>query len=196
METKGGHPAQFIQNPQTSPLLAAWFEVNQLKQLYRQGWLKRGVEPAQCESVAEHSFGVAMLTMWLVDAYYPELDALKAMRMALIHDLGEVYVGDITPSHKIEKSVKLERERAAVEKVLGKLPNGQLYLALWEEYEENSTPEAVLIKQVDRLEMAMQAGVYENLCDLDLIEFMDSAQKVVDRPQLQVLLDQLKNRDY
>jgi len=192
METKGKHPGSYIQNSGTSPILAAWFEVNQLKLLYRQGWLKRGIEVAQCESVAEHSFGVAMLAMWLADAHFPNLDPLKVLRLALIHDLGEVYAGDITPSHQISKAQKTAMERAAVQKVLGKLTRGHFYLELWEEYEENVSPESIFVKQVDRLEMAMQAGVYQKMGDMDLTEFFDSADKVIDWPQLQTLLNELR----
>ena len=43
----------------------------QVIDLYRQGWLKRGIPPQACESVAEHTLGVAVLTWWLADAFYP-----------------------------------------------------------------------------------------------------------------------------
>ena len=45
-------------NLQDSAWLTAWFEVLHLKQVFRKGWLERGLPPARCESVAEHSFGV------------------------------------------------------------------------------------------------------------------------------------------
>lgn len=196
METKGPHPGDFVKDPSAPPVLAAWFEVNQLKQLYRQGWLKRGVGSDQCESVAEHSFGVAMLAMWLADAHFPDLDPLKVLRMALIHDLGEVHAGDLTPSHGVSKDEKTFLERASVQKILEKLSNGDLYLDLWEEYEAGVSDEAVFVKQVDRLEMAMQAGIYQKMNDLDLSEFFNSAGKVINAPQLRVLLETLEKDRY
>ena len=89
----------------------------QLKQLYRQGWLKRGVPPERCESVAEHTLGVAVLVMLLADTRFPELDAQKVLRMALLHDFGEIDAGDFTPidgislqeKHRLEKESVFER---------------------------------------------------------------------------------------
>ncbi|MCP4655236.1 MAG: HD domain-containing protein, partial [bacterium] len=46
-----------VRGQETSPLVAVYYELVRLKQLYRRGWLLRGPEK-RCESVAEHSFGV------------------------------------------------------------------------------------------------------------------------------------------
>ena len=48
-----------------SASVTAWFEILHLKQVFRKGWLERGLPPARCESVAEHSFGNAMLCLLL-----------------------------------------------------------------------------------------------------------------------------------
>ena len=61
MQTKSSSPVGHIAGRTALPIIEAYFEINHLKGLLRQGWLRCGVEPAQCESVAEHSFGVAML---------------------------------------------------------------------------------------------------------------------------------------
>jgi putative hydrolase of HD superfamily len=97
METKADLPINLLQGKNTLPIIEAYFEFVQLKQLYRQGWLHKGISLQNCETVAEHSFCVALLALILADEYSVELDTAKVIRMALIHDLGEIYAGDFTP---------------------------------------------------------------------------------------------------
>lgn len=195
MKTKHTHPGHHVGDGHP-PFLRAYFEMNQLKLLLRQGWLTRAIHEHQCESVAEHSFGVAFLAMLIADAYYPELDALKILRMALLHDLGEVHVGDLTPAHGVAPSDKTRQEKAAVTKVLNGLSQAETYLEIWEEYEEGSSPEARLVKSIDRLEMALQARVYECQFGADLNEFYASAEKYLQDPKLRPLFDDImQHRD-
>ncbi|MGB3641465.1 MAG: HD domain-containing protein [Rivularia sp. (in: cyanobacteria)] len=59
--------------------------------------MQKGISPQNCESVAEHSFCVALLALVLADEYSVELDTAKVIRMALIHDLGLLYMQEILP---------------------------------------------------------------------------------------------------
>jgi putative hydrolases of HD superfamily len=161
-------------NLQDSAWLTAWFEVLHLKQVFRKGWLERGLPPARCESVAEHSFGNAMLCLLLAQQQ-PNLNVEKILRMALVHDLGEVYVGDLTPTDAVAPAEKYALEKQAVLKILSDLPAGETLLANWEEYEAQVTPEAQFVKQVDRLEFALQAAQYQQA---DLITADDLLGKV------------------
>ncbi len=70
-----------------------------LKDLYRQGWIKyHGVPKERAESVADHSYGVAMLALMMAVETRPELDAGRVALLALVHDFGEVgTIGDVTP---------------------------------------------------------------------------------------------------
>ena len=83
------------------------------------------------------------------------MDVLKAVRMALIHDLAEAEVGDITPHSGVSRAKKAKLEEAAIRR----LGDGRI-LALWKEYEEGETPEAILVRQADVLERVVQAGEY------------------------------------
>lgn len=65
MHTKAPNPIIHLDTDQVLPIVAMYFECAHLKQLYRQGWLQRGVPPERCESVAEHTFGVALLSLFL-----------------------------------------------------------------------------------------------------------------------------------
>jgi putative hydrolase of HD superfamily len=192
MQTKGPHPATYLQGTDAPPLIRACFEWSHLKQLYRQGWLRRGIPPERCESVAEHTFGVAMLALFLADTSHADLDPLKVLRIALLHDLGEVYAGDLTPGDAVDPEEKHALEEQSVIRVLSKLPQGPGYIALWQEYEQGASPEARLVRQVDRLEMALQAALYEHQEQIALPDFFDSADAAISWPALHALLAAVK----
>lgn len=191
MQVKAPLPLRTVERADLSPVVEACLEWIHLKQLYRQGWLRRGIPRAQCESVAEHTYAVAVLALLLVDAE-PQLDRDKVLRMALLHDFGEIYAGDLTPGDAVPQEEKQRREMQSVQQVLGKLPQGKAYLALWEEYEAGITSEAQFVRQVDRLEMALQATVYERLGWGDLSEFYTSAEEALSLPVLCAMLHELE----
>ena len=193
METKGPAPRSLFAAEAFGPALDAYIQINQLKQLFRQGWLRRGVPRDRCETVAEHTAGVAWLTLLLA----PEtdgLDAERALRMALIHDLGETHAGDITPADGVSEADKHARERLALQAVVARLPRGGDWLALWEEYELGRSPEARFVREVDRLEMGLQAAIYQAEGLVDPTDFVASARAVVATPTLRHLLDELIER--
>lgn len=193
MKTKASFPHSLLNNKEVSAIIEAYFEINHLKQLYRQGWLQRGVPPQLCESVAEHSFCVTLLSLFLADSYFPELDKWKVICMALLHDIGEIHAGDFTPLDNVEAQVKQNLERQSVQKVLSKLPNSSTYLELWEEYETGTSPEACFVRQIDRLEMSLQASVYDHQGLLDPARFFASTEKVISESNLLKILTELKS---
>jgi putative hydrolase of HD superfamily len=192
MRTKGPPPADSF--PETlSPVLSAAIELGQLKQLYRQGWLRRGVSAEKCESVAEHSYGTALLAMMLLDQLPPGTDPLKLLQLALIHDAGEVHAGDITPADNVAVDEKQAEERSSVERIFGALAQGKELIALWEEYEAGVSPEARLVKQLDRLEMAIQAAIYRRSEGIETAEFVASAAEVIELPAIRALFDEIRS---
>lgn len=192
METKASAPITPVRDTAVAPSIVAYFEFNHLKQLYRQGWLQRGIAASRCESVAEHTCGVAVLALLLAETYAPGLDPCKVLRMALLHDFGEIYAGDLTPAHQVSSAEKYRREQQAVKRVLAKLPRGAAYIALWEEYEAGQTPEARFVRQLDRLEMVLQASIYEHQGLANLSEFFDAVRPALSNPELQDLFRQLE----
>jgi putative hydrolase of HD superfamily len=192
MEMKADNPVTLLKDQDLDPVIQAYFELCQLKQLYRQGWLRRGVSRERCESVAEHSFACAALATWLAQAYYPQLDLSKVLRMALLHDFGEIYAGDIIPVDAVEAEEKHRREAGSVEQVFAKLPGGAVYLSLWKEFERNETAEARFVRQVDRLEMGLQAGLYALQGLLEPDEFFASARLAMEDPRFSGLIDAVK----
>jgi putative hydrolase of HD superfamily len=180
-----------LEDLQADPLIRTYYEFNHLKHLYRQGWLQHGVPPEVCESVAEHTFATAVLALILAETHFPELDACKVLRLALLHDFGEIYVGDLTPRDRVQAKEKQEQERHAVQRVFAKLANGERYTHLWEEYEQGESPEARFVREVDRLEMAFQASVYRQLGQTDMEDFFASTGEVVQRQPLRKILKAL-----
>ena len=83
------NPCNFL-NENNSTTLKLFFTISHLQQIHRKGWLIRGMSVEKVESVAEHSFDMAMLSIILK---LPE----RVTIMCLIHELGEIKVGDITP---------------------------------------------------------------------------------------------------
>ncbi|MCB9755489.1 MAG: HD domain-containing protein [Myxococcales bacterium] len=87
-------------------LRACLLEALTLKELARAGWERIAVE--RPESVAAHSWGVA----WLVLALCPAaLDRGRALAIAVVHDLAEVRVGDLTPHDAVAPADKRARAR-------------------------------------------------------------------------------------
>ena len=185
---KSNHPKKIL-SEKTHPMIGLFFEFAQLKNLYRQGWLDKGVSELDCETVADHSFGVALLGYIIAEEYRQDLDSQKVMRLGLLHDLGEIYAGDITPREDISPKDRFMKEYSAVQKVFSHLANPEKYINLWLEVEREETPEAKFVKQVDRLEMALQANLYERMNYSNLDEFFLYVQKRITSNELKSILD-------
>lgn len=190
METKRAQAIRKLDGKDALPIVRVFFEFDHLKSLYRQGWLRAGIPKVHCETVAEHSLGVALLALFLADAYFPQLDKGKLVRMGLLHDFGEIYAGDIVPG-KMSLTDKHELEKQSVERVFSQLPNGADYLAVWEEFERGETAEARFLKEIDRLEMGLQASVYEQEGFGDLSVFFESTDRALTTPELRQVFESL-----
>jgi putative hydrolases of HD superfamily len=69
-----------------------------VKKVKRTGWL-RYLPENKVESVGDHSAKIAFLALYLRNI--ENVDYMKCMQMALIHDIAEGLVGDFTPYCKI-----------------------------------------------------------------------------------------------
>jgi 5'-deoxynucleotidase YfbR-like HD superfamily hydrolase len=162
-----------------------------LKDVVRAGWVRAGVPSP--ETVAAHSWGVA----WLVLVLLPDdLDRERALLYAVLHDLPEVRTGDVTPRDGVSAAAKHAREHASMAALCAELPpdRGAALLRVWEAYEAQADPEARFVRQLDRLDMAIQAVAYGTRHGLDLDEFVASAATVVTHPDLCAILDELRAR--
>ena len=166
-----------------------------LKTIERTGWVRNNIPHP--ESVAEHSFRTGILAMLL--AKEMNVDPLKSIKMALIHDIGESIIGDIVTERagtKISENLaqsKKEKESRAIKRIFSSLSEeGEEYIKLFDEFEEDKTPEARFVKQLDKLEMAIQAYEYESKHGLDLEEFYTTARTRIKDKKLVAILNELE----
>ena len=147
--------------------------MGKFKDLKRRGWILRNV--SYPESDAEHSFSVALLTLILA----PQgIDKFKCLKMALIHDLAEIYAGDYTPDDKILPQQKFLREKNAAIILANELGWPEL-VELFEEYEKMETKESLFVKALDKLDNVVSAKYYDinNRSDVKLVnEFAKHAE--------------------
>lgn len=141
-----------------------------LKDVDRAGWKRVGV--THPESVAAHAWGVALLALLRCP---PGLDRHKLLAMAVLHDLAEVRVGDLTPYDGVPKEEKHRREREAMAELLAARPD---LMAVWEEAEAGESAEARFLKDLDRADMGLQAERYA-AGGVDVSEFLASAARAL-----------------
>lgn len=151
-------------------------EILGLKDVVRTGWVRNDVNSP--ESVAAHSWGMAILALKLTPK---ELDLAKVLSLCLVHDIPEVRVGDLTPHD--DCSTKVEDELQAMKDLAPE------WLSLFQEYELGETKEAIFVKQLDKLDMGLQAMIYESKQGLDLSEFKSSALSKITNFELSSLLN-------
>ena len=125
--------------------------MERLKDAPRHCWTTGG----RRESVAEHSWRVALMAMLMADEF-PEADMDKVIRMCLIHDLGEAFTGDIPTFEKTEENERTEeqllREWVAA---LPKVCRDEM-TALYDEMERRESLESRIYKAIDNLEAVIQ----------------------------------------
>ncbi|PSN43630.1 HD domain-containing protein 2 [Blattella germanica] len=164
--------------------------VGRLKSVKRTGWVLRHV--GDPESVASHMYRMGILT-FLFDNK-DNLDKTRCLKLAVVHDLAECIVGDITPRCGVDPDEKHRREDEAMKELadLAGSCGNELY-QLYKEYEEQRTPEAKLVKELDRFDMILQAFEYEKLENRphDLQEFFDSTEGKFSHPLVKSLVAEL-----
>ena len=148
-----------------------------LKQVLRRGWTRHPIPSSAVESVADHSYGVALLCLLMCP---PELNRSRVLELAVLHDLAEVETGDLTPHDGVGPTEKATLEREALTNLLKTLPNSAYFVTVFEEYQKASTAEARWVKSIDKLEMTLQSLNYEAQHGVDLQEFRDSSGKALE----------------
>jgi putative hydrolase of HD superfamily len=130
-------------------------EIDKIKTIFRK---TRLFDNSRTENDAEHSWHLCMYALTLKEYSNEPVDILKVLKMLLIHDLVEIYAGDTFLYSDKTKKQKKKEETDAAKKLFGLLPEeqGEEFLKLWEEFEEEKTAEAKFASALDRLEPVMQ----------------------------------------
>jgi len=203
-------------------LLNFFTEIGKLKRMPRRGWVIRNVKNP--ESIAEHTFRVAIMAWFLGEEKNSNFNIEKVIKMALIHDLCEVYAGDITPydsiltkdnkklqqlvktwprfSEKKKKKLvgqKYKKEKDGLEKLIKsispKLKNE--VKNLWMDYENGSSKEGRFFKQTDRIESFLQAMEYwEKDKKVPQKPWWDQARELFDDPILLNFIEKMSEKFY
>lgn len=185
----------------TSSYVDLFLHVNSAKKMERSGWVREKIQNP--ESLADHLFSLSFLTMQLAQELsdrlkYP-LNKGKLIKMALIHDVGELEVGDIVTSRGTIIDAQLlkakeSKEKASIKKLFKKTDPSNFSLLLFQELIDRKSLEAQLLWQLDKLDMALQALEYENTHKKDLTEFFENAKANITDEFLLELLEEILNR--
>jgi putative hydrolase of HD superfamily len=139
------------------------------------------------ESISDHMYRMSIITMCAPKLLTDKLDIPKCIKMALIHDMAEALVGDITPVDGIVKAEKNRRESTTMEyltqNLLGRFNGGSTgkdLMQAWQEYEDGETLESKFVRDVDKLELILQMLDYERAHEheLDLGDFSWVASRI------------------
>ena len=162
----------------TRQQLEFYEHVCHLREIKRQGWVDRGISLEEAETVADHSYTVAVMVG--MEAKRRGLDGERAMFMALVHDLPEIFAGDTTPYQHLpkgqrEQSIdawtapsaeakedKHRKEEESLKIITQKLPvkfRAEI-VELWQEYDAGETEVAKLVRQMDHIQRLQQAMIY------------------------------------
>lgn len=132
--------------------LSFLIEIDKMKTVLRRTLL---CDKSRQETDAEHSWHLATMAMLLYEyADTANVDLNRVIRMALVHDLVEVYAGDTFAYDKAGNVDKEKREKEAADKLFGMLPSdqGEEICALWEEFDAMETSDALFAASLDRLQ--------------------------------------------
>ena len=162
-----------------------------LKNISRQGWINK-LSLKHPESVADHSYSMSIMGMVISDL--ENYNSEKILKMILLHDLAESKIGDYTPN-QISKENKIKIENKAYDEIINALPDTikLQYAQIWEEYQKQESPESKIVHQIDKLEMALQAKMYQKEgSSKEAIEsFFKSAENEITHPKLKELFNQI-----
>ena len=124
-------------------------ELDKLKTVYRKTILSDG---SRNENSAEHSWHLAVMIMMLTEEIDDDIDFIKTLQMALVHDICEIGSGDISVYDAGRDDIQ-SAEKKYLQELAVRFPGSftDEVLRLWEEYEEQQSPESRWVKVFDRL---------------------------------------------
>lgn len=173
-------------------LLKLFKIIGKLKFEKRRGWIQKGIS-SEIESVADHSYRTAMIILFLED-YWRKLglDYDRMLKMALIHDLPEAIIGDITPRDDVQDKEKLEND--AMKEIIELSDEFMMLNEIWEDLLKNKSKESKIVWQIDKLEMGLQALDYKCKDNSELYsEFFLSIEEKLSESKLVELFHFIKN---
>ncbi|MDD2391541.1 MAG: HD domain-containing protein [Bacilli bacterium] len=161
-----------------------------LKYKIRSGWDDShwNISSSRRESIAEHVYGTSILAISIDSEFDLNINLDKVLKMLIIHEIGEVLIGDITPFDKITPEQKEEIEHKAMLDVLGDLIKKDELFELLIEFDARNTNESQFAYLCDKLEADIQAKVYQ---DMGYQNDLDNQENnvVFKSPKIQNMID-------
>lgn len=141
----------FIKSDKIKNQIAFIIEIDEMKRILR---MNLHADGSRRENDAEHSWHLAVMAMLLEEYCADKVDVARVIKIALVHDLVEVYAGDTFAYDAKGYEDKEEREKQSADKLFGMLEpeQGAYFRALWDEFEAKETPESRYANAVDRLQ--------------------------------------------
>lgn len=161
----------------------------------RKGWVLKDVADPEC--VSGHMYRMAMITFLIDPVKYPNINKQRCLEMALVHDLAESIIGDITPHCGVSKEDKNKKEDAAMRELCDLIkPTGDYIYGLFREYEDQETDDARFVKDLDRFDLLMQAYEYEKRDNnrFGLQEFFMNHNGGIVHPMIKQLEDEIREK--
>lgn len=139
--------------------------IEKLKRIKRTYCIIEGVKNP--ESVADHSFRTSLMALLFAKKF--NLDENKCVKMAIVHELAEIKVGDIIALDKKSYNKKIKLEKKAIKKILKGFEKDEIYF-LWKEYTCRKTLESRFVYELNVLEFLFQVYEYEKSDNINLKE--------------------------
>ncbi len=116
------------------------------------------LESGRKETDPEHVWHMAMFFIVFEKDLPKDLDSLKMLKMSLIHDLAEIYTGDVSAFDSKGREGKKERELESAKKLFSILPEDlkKEFIDLYLEYSDCKTKESKFVKSFDKLQPLLQ----------------------------------------
>jgi putative hydrolase of HD superfamily len=116
--------------------------------------------------------------------------------MALVHDIAESIVGDLTPRDNVMESQKHEAEAAAFDQIVQHVQDGEYFKELWDDFESNKSPEARVVKRIDKMDMLIQAYLYEKKYELRLDSFWENMDSLFQGSESESIYHYIKSNRF
>ncbi|CAH2355828.1 5'-deoxynucleotidase Ygk1p [[Candida] railenensis] len=168
--------------------------VRLLKTQKRTGWVDHKVPTGDVESISDHMYRMSIISLLITNE---EVNKDKCVKIAIVHDLAETLVGDITPFDGVEKSEKSRREFETIKYLASIIKEynakaAEEIVELWLDYEEIRCLEARYVKDIDKYEMIQQAWDYEQQFGTKHnLDMFYSARSAIKTPEISELTDEL-----
>lgn len=154
----------------------------------RSGWdSKHWDVKGKVETVSDHVYSTMCLAYSINKNYNLDVDIDKVLKMLLVHEFGEILIGDITPFDNVTVEEKESIEHIAFKNVVSMLSDKKELYSLMKEFDEHNTKESKFAYMCDKLEAQLQAKVYfDRGLFKELNEYTDNI--VLTSPKIQELI--------